>query len=238
MEVYLSIIPSDGTDVIVKLSGNNPIVIESTNKIETSMLSNLVEATLEGKLFMHSGINYVCIYNIIKYKSQFVGNKPQIDKLKILNVVLTKLLEYTELSLSNDKYVIGIAVTGNDEEELINIMNTLPYKGIIKKFGSICNIEERLFRAYKKDMADIYELVDFKTKEHCGVACVNKLETSLMMTNAFEQKKNTSLANIEDSDDEDNEELKYVNVWCKKDKNGWIPVSIKTKATISGTIEY
>jgi hypothetical protein len=231
MDIYHSIIPEEGSDVVMQLNGDGMI---SLNNVVTNMNSNTVNASLECKLFMHSGINYICIYNVVKYKSDYVDNKPQIDKLKILNTILTKLTEYTELTLDNNKYVISVAITGDDEEELNDIMKKIPYNSFIRPFGSCKNKEDevqRLCRAYKKEIVDVYELFDFKSNESLGIAYVNDMQTSSMMTYAFAKMQEKSLAMIEDSDDEDGDgrELRYINVWCKylHDKNAWTPVSIK-----------
>jgi len=250
VEEILSIIPIEAKNVVLKFEGNQkPVTIDDTNTIAITMISsNGINAILEAKLYNYSNIQYLFIYNILEHKQKYVGNKSQYEKIKIIQYILSNLEQYTELNENNYKYIIGIVIIDTSRQVLLDIMKDLPYDGTIVSFGEnkpkpppqqqIINSnniknkiipKQRLFKAIKNTTADIYSLYDVTNDEFIGVAYVNDFATSNMLRCAFKNIKPKTLTTIEDSDDEGENIISHINVWCvyNQEKNAWSPVNLQ-----------
>jgi hypothetical protein len=202
-----------------------------------------------GVLFKYKNVNFFVIEDLLYYKGKSYSSHSFSNKLSIIGSILEKEIQQQPAKDNND-IIIGLPVMTDNIN--VKMIENLPYKikyiqfrNFQKQNGNhrfqmplqkyIDSVNEVVTFLIKPDVkTDIYHL--YKEDKYIDVAYIPDYNTSVMMNKLFRNiKENSNLDLLEESDDEEDEEIVYLdreyNMSCKYNKKfkKWVPICLEKK---------
>ena len=238
----------------INLSGSFLIQYNNKNNIEKKNISynsSLSSNTIfYGIHFLFENISFFAIEDILYYKGKNITYQSFSQKLYIINNILVKEIQQQPTRNKND-IILGLPIMTSHDKLNIKIIDQLPYKIKyiqfrnlqknngnhrfqlpLQKFINLHNpIIEKIFIVQPDVQNDIYHL--YIDDKYIDVAFIPDYKTSVFMNDLFRKiKENKNLDLLEESDNEDEEQIVYLDrkykMNCKYNKkfNKWIPISL------------
>jgi hypothetical protein len=227
---------------------NNKNNIEKKNISYNSSLST--NTIFYGIHFLFKNISFFAIEDILYYKGKNITYHCFSQKLNLINNILDKEIQQQPTSNPND-IILGLPIITSHDKLNIKMIEKIPYKIKyiqfrnlqknngnhrfqlpLQKYINLYNpIIEKIFMVNPDIQNDIYHL--YIDDKYIDVAFIPDYKTSVFMNKIFRNiKENDNLDLLEESDNEEEEEVVYLDrkykMNCKYNKkfNKWIPISL------------
>ena len=233
--VWFTYIKDRKVCVFIEINPGSNKLIKKLYIVPQKFNKNIVLGTIfYGTIIDLDCKKFFSIENIHFYKGKNVEDKSEIEKLNIINHILS--YEIKQLIIGNNGIAIGLPIISDNYEDCISIAKTLPYNiysiqnrnlnSNINHYNSTLykNTQDdnlkRIFTIQADLQNDIYNLY-VKNKDNnleiFDIAYIPDYKTSIMMNKLFRNiKENNNLDALEESDDEEEFENihddKFVNL--------------------------
>jgi hypothetical protein len=245
-----------GTPCLIWINSSGSFLIQYNNrnnieKKNISYNSSLSSNTIfYGIHFLYKNISFFAIEDILYYKGKNITYQSFSQKLNLINKILDKEIQQQPTNNQND-IVLGLPIITSHDKLNLKIIENFPYKIKyiqfrnlqknngnqrfqlpLQKFINLYNpIIEKIFMVNPDIQNDIYHL--YIDDKYIDVAFIPDYKTSVFMNKIFRNiKENDNLDLLEESDDEEEEPVVYLDrkykMNCKYNKkfNKWIPISL------------
>jgi hypothetical protein len=227
---------------------NNKNNIEKKNISYNSSLSS--NTIFYGIHFLFENISFFAIEDILYYKGKNITYHSFSQKLNLINNILVKEIQQQPTNNPND-IILGLPIMTSHDKINIKMIEKLPYKIKYVQFRNLQknngnqrfqlplqkfinlhnNVIEKVFTIQADIQTDIYHL--YIDDKYIDVAFIPDYKTSVFMNKIFRNiKENDNLDLLEESDDEDDDPIVYLDRKCKiickynKKFNKWAPISL------------
>jgi len=245
-----------GTPCLLWINSSGSFLIQYNNrnnieKKNISYNSSLAKNTIfYGIHFLFENISFFAIEDILYYKGKNITHQSFSQKLNLINHILNKEIQQQPTSNPND-IILGLPIITSHDKLNIKMIENFPYKIKyiqfrvlhknngnhryqlpLQKYINLYNpIIEKIFMVKPDIQNDIYHL--YIDDKYIDVAFIPDYKTSVLMNKIFRNiKENDNLDLLEESDDEDEEQIVYLDrkykMTCKYNKkfNKWVPISL------------
>jgi len=244
-----------GAPSLLWINKNGAYLINYSNKTykekkNISYHPSLASGTLfYGVVFKYKDVNFFVIEDLLYYKGKSISYQTFSNKLSIIGTILAREIQQ---QASKDKHdiILGLPVMTDNYKLNIKMIEDLPYK---IKYIQFRNSQKQngnhrfqfplqkyldsvngtfTFLVRPQVNTDIYFL--YKDDKYVDIAYIPDYKTSVMMNKLFRNiKENHNLDLLEESDDEEEEPIVYLDreykMKCKYNKRfkKWVPISLE-----------
>ena len=245
-----------GAPSLLWINKNGAYLINYSNKTHkekknVSYHPSLANGTLfYGVVFKYKNVNFFVIEDLLYYKGKSYSSHSFSNKLSIIGTILEREIQQ-QVSKNKHDMILGLPIMTDNYKLNIKMIEELPYKIKYVQFRNSQkqNGNHRFQLPLQKYLdssingtftflikpqvnTDIYHL--YKEDKYVDVAYIPDYKTSVMMNQLFRNiKENNNLDLLEESDDEDEEPIVYLDreykMICKYNKKfkKWVPISLE-----------